>query len=86
MSPSPDDGHRLAACRGPSEPPPPPDILLVTIDTLRADALEPYGAVETLTPNIVHLAEEGVVYEAVTSPIPLTRPAQGARHLVLADF
>ena len=55
-----------------------PDILLVTIDTLRADSLEPYGATDTLTPNIARLAGEGVVYEAATTPMPLTRPAHAS--------
>jgi len=55
-----------------------PDILLITIDTLRADSLEPYGAPDTLTPNIARLASEGVVYEAATTPMPLTRPAHGS--------
>jgi len=52
-----------------------PDILLITIDTLRTDALEPYGATDTLTPYIARFASEGVVYEAATTPMPLTRPA-----------
>jgi arylsulfatase A-like enzyme len=52
-----------------------PDIVLITIDTLRADSLEPYGAPDTLTPNIARLANEGTVYEAATTPMPLTRPA-----------
>jgi arylsulfatase A-like enzyme len=55
-----------------------PDILLITIDTLRADSLEPYGATETLTPNIARLASEAVVYEAATTPMPLTRPAHAS--------
>jgi len=55
-----------------------PDILLITIDTLRADSLEPYGATDTLTPNIARLAGEGVVYEAATTPMPLTRPAHAS--------
>ena len=61
-----------------SSPPGPPDILLITIDTLRADALEPYGAADTLTPNIAAFADQGVVYEAATTPMPLTRPAHGS--------
>jgi len=55
-----------------------PDILLITIDTLRADSLEPYGATDTLTPNIARLAGEGVLYEAATTPMPLTRPAHAS--------
>jgi arylsulfatase A-like enzyme len=56
----------------------PPDILLITIDTLRADALEPYGATNTLTPQIAALAEQSVVYESATTPMPLTRPAHAS--------
>jgi arylsulfatase A-like enzyme len=56
----------------------PPDILLITIDTLRADVLEPYGATDSETPNIARLAEQGVVYDAATTPIPLTRPAHAS--------
>jgi arylsulfatase A-like enzyme len=56
----------------------PLDILLITIDTLRADALGTYGAIDTQTPNIDRFAEEGVIYEAATTPIPLTRPAHGS--------
>jgi len=55
-----------------------PDIMLITIDTLRADSLEPYGATDTLTPNITHLASDSVVYEAATTPMPLTRPAHAS--------
>jgi arylsulfatase A-like enzyme len=55
-----------------------PDVLLITIDTLRADALGTYGTTDTLTPNMDGLATEGVVYEAATTPIPLTRPAHGS--------
>jgi len=55
-----------------------PDILLITIDTLRADALEPYGATDTATPNAARLADEGVVYEAATTPITVTHPAHSS--------
>ena len=67
-----------AACSQQSKVERPPDVLLVTIDTLRADALGAYGATDTLTPNIDHLAEKGVVYEAATTPMPLTQPAHAS--------
>jgi arylsulfatase A-like enzyme len=66
------------ACQGPVSKPDPVDILIITIDTLRADALEPYGAIDTLTPNIARFAEQGVVYESATTPITVTRPAHGS--------
>jgi hypothetical protein len=66
------------ACRGPANKPDPVDIRIITIDTLRADALEPYGAIDTLTPNIARFAEQGVVYESATTPITVTRPAHSS--------
>ena len=66
------------ACHRPASKPSPVDILIITIDTLRADSLEPYGAVDTLTPNIARFAEQGVVYEAATTPITVTRPAHSS--------
>jgi arylsulfatase A-like enzyme len=65
-------------CSRDAAQPPPPDILLITIDTLRADSLEPYGATDTLTPKIAAFAEQGVVYESATTPMPLTRPAHAS--------
>ena len=66
------------ACRAPASKPSPVDILIITIDTLRADALEPYGAIDTLTPNIARFAEQGVVYESATTPITVTRPSHAS--------
>ena len=68
----------LALSCGSEKEPSRPDVLVITIDTLRADAIGPYGATGTLTPNIDRLATEGVVYEAATTPIPLTRPAHAS--------
>jgi arylsulfatase A-like enzyme len=48
-------------------PPParegPPDIIVVCMDTLRADRLGPYGNEDGLTPNIDRFAAEAVVFE-----------------------
>lgn len=68
----------VLGCHRGSSPHPPPDILLITIDTLRADALEPYGSTDTLTPEIASFAEQSVVYESATTPMPLTRPAHAS--------
>lgn len=44
-----------------------PNVLLLTIDTLRADRLGCYGATRTHTPNLDRLAERGVVFtQAIT--------------------
>jgi len=61
----------LAACGSPSRP----SVLLITIDTLRADALGVYGAEPSPSPQIDALAAEAAVFEHVISPMPMTRPA-----------
>lgn len=43
---------------------PPADVLLITIDTLRADALGCYGNLKIETPNIDLLAREGLVFDS----------------------
>lgn len=48
------------------------DILLVTIDALRADHVGAYGYPRATTPNLDELAKGGVVFEAAYSPTPHT--------------
>lgn len=52
-----------------------PNVLLITIDTLRADRLGCYGAVDVLTPNMDRIAREGALFADCTTPIPETAPA-----------
>ena len=66
------------ACHHAPTPPSRPDILLVTVDTLRADALSPYGSTDTQTPSTERLARDGVLYEAATTPITVTHPAHSS--------
>jgi arylsulfatase A-like enzyme len=53
----------------------PPHILLITVDTLRADRLGAYGSETTRTPHIDRLAREGVLFERAVAPIPVTKPS-----------
>lgn len=53
-----------------------PDLLLVTLDTTRADALGCYGG--PATPTLDALAEEGTLFERALSPAPLTLPSHAA--------
>jgi arylsulfatase len=62
----------LAACAAER---PRPSVLLVTIDTLRADALGAYGARPSPSPSLDALAAESTLYERAYSPLPMTRPA-----------
>ena len=55
-----------------------PNVLLITVDTLRADHVGCYGsrtARTPATPAMDTLAREGVLVETAISPIPLTGPA-----------
>jgi arylsulfatase A-like enzyme/predicted Zn-dependent protease len=52
----------------------PPDVLFISIDTLRADHLGAYGA-RVPTPHIDRLASEGVLFERAVSHVPITLPS-----------
>ena len=54
------------------------NVVLVSIDTCRADYLSCYGFPHDTTPNIDALAEEGVLFEHVVTPVPLTLPANSS--------
>jgi choline-sulfatase len=51
------------------------NLLVITLDTTRADRLGAYGARDVETPNIDQLAREGVVFEQAAAVAPLTLPA-----------
>ena len=53
-------------------------VVLVTIDTLRADHVSCYGAEGRYTPNIDALAERGVRFETAIAPTPLTLPSHAS--------
>ncbi len=51
------------------------NVLLISIDTCRADHLSCYGYLQKTTPNIDAIAADGVLFEHCFSPVPLTLPA-----------
>jgi len=53
----------------------PPDVVLVTIDTLRADSLGYAGNTRVKTPNLDLLASEGTVYTAAHAHNVMTLPS-----------
>ena len=57
---------------------PPPNVLLITIDTVRADHLGAYGYAKASTPVLDRLAREGVRFADATTQAPLTAPAHAA--------
>ncbi|HLA76834.1 MAG TPA: sulfatase-like hydrolase/transferase [Vicinamibacteria bacterium] len=60
------------SCRAPG---PPPNVILVSIDTLRADRLGCYGASGAETPAIDGLARQGVLFRHAYASLPLTLPS-----------
>lgn len=65
-----------AAC-APAAPPPPPvarHVVLVTIDTLRADRLGCYGS-DVATPHLDRIASQGALALEASAHVPLTRPS-----------
>jgi arylsulfatase A-like enzyme/Flp pilus assembly protein TadD len=81
----------VLACGGEPEPPAgspegvvspgpraPLNVLLITIDTLRADALGAYDTSRRNSPNIDRLAAEGVLFEQVVASAPSTLPSHSS--------
>lgn len=64
--PGPNPAGQTRASRG-------PNILLVTIDTLRADRVGAYGARSPATPVMDRLAADGCLFEQMIVQVPLTR-------------
>jgi arylsulfatase A-like enzyme len=62
----------LLAC---SEASRPTNLLLVSIDSLRADRLGVYGAERDTTPVMDRIAEEGALFEAAMAPTSWTLPS-----------
>ncbi len=52
-----------------------PDVVLISVDTLRADRLGAYGRSPTLTPEMDRLASEGVVFARTLASSPWTLPS-----------
>ena len=64
----------LACVQGP----PAMSVLLVTLDTTRADHLGPYGYAHVETPALDALAAQGLVFERCYAPVPLTLPSHSS--------
>jgi len=70
----------LTACASTAYSKPPdttqhPNIVLITLDTTRADRMGFLGSERELTPNLDNLAREGVVFPRAYAQVPLTTPS-----------
>jgi arylsulfatase A-like enzyme/Tfp pilus assembly protein PilF len=58
--------------------PAPPNIILITLDTTRADRMGFLGSSRGLTPNLDILAKQSVVFARTYAQVPLTTPSHAA--------
>ncbi|MCP4662020.1 MAG: sulfatase-like hydrolase/transferase [bacterium] len=72
----------LCGCGSPEEErlqlAPETPVVLISIDTLRADRLPLYGYTQVATPAIDAVRRDGILYERAYSHIPLTLPAHSS--------
>jgi arylsulfatase A-like enzyme len=66
----------FAAAQTPAKEP--PNVLFVTIDTLRADHVGCYGYKQVKTPNIDSLAADGSRFERAYAVVPVTLPSHSS--------
>lgn len=64
--------------RGPRARPFSGNLLVITLDTTRADSLGVYGGESGHTPNLDRLAREGILFKDCVTPVPLTLPAHAS--------
>ncbi len=55
-----------------------PNVLLIILDTVRAQSLSLYGYARPTTPNLQRLASEGVVFDRAIAPAPWTLPSHAS--------
>ena len=61
-----------------------PDIVLITLDTVRADHLELYGYPRATAPNLARLGASGIVFERAVAQAPWTLPSMASIHTGVA--
>ncbi len=61
-------------------------VILIVIDTLRADALSCYGSRQIATPNIDRFAADGIFFEKAFSAAPCTTPSMASILTGLSPF
>jgi arylsulfatase A-like enzyme len=59
-------------------PPNSPNVLIIIVDTLRADHLSPYGYSRDTSPYLTKLAQQGVLFENAIAPSSWTLPSHAS--------
>jgi arylsulfatase A-like enzyme len=60
------------------QPPQSPNVLIIIVDTLRADHLSPYGYSRDTSPYLTQLAQQGVLFETAIAPSSWTLPSHAS--------
>ena len=68
----------LVGCGETEAPARRPNLILITLDTFRADVLSTYGGREGLTPWLDRFSREAVVFDRATAPIGSTCPSHAS--------
>ena len=68
----------IGCARGTEPQTPARNLLLVTIDTLRADRIGAYGSRDVATPHLDAMAREGALFPEAAVSVPLTRPSHAS--------
>jgi arylsulfatase A-like enzyme len=77
--PAPAPGEEAPLVEGaPSSPVPPPSVVLVTLESARADRLGPYRAGARVSPQLDQLAADGIVYGNAYTPSNTTLAAHAS--------
>jgi arylsulfatase A-like enzyme/tetratricopeptide (TPR) repeat protein len=74
----------VSACAGGAPQQQPTNVLLITLDTVRADRLGAYGYQGSQTPAIDRIAAEGILFEHAIAPAPTTLPSHASLFTGLA--
>jgi arylsulfatase A-like enzyme len=70
--------ERLATVRLPAATAGAPNVLVIVVDTLRADHLSSYGYTRPTSPHVDRLAQQGVVFENAIAPTSWTLPSHAS--------
>jgi arylsulfatase A-like enzyme/Tfp pilus assembly protein PilF len=63
-----------------------PNVILISIDTVRADHVSCYGARGVSTPTVDALARDGIVFDRAMAQVPLTFPSHASLMTALYPF
>ena len=71
-------GEKIAVTKLPAAPPSSPNVLVIVLDTLRADHLSSYGYARKTSPEMDRIASQGVLFENAIAPCSWSLPSHAS--------